>query len=84
MGGYLRDGRVEIDNKLAENAGHAAAIIFTVLENCRRNCRRHGIEPEAYLAEMLTKMAVTHDPAIIAMLTRARLAESRRRRIRIA
>ena len=41
-------------------------------------------EPEAYLAEMHNKMPVIHDPAIIATLTPARLAESRRLRIRIA
>jgi len=99
MGEYLRDGRLEIDNNLAENAvrplklgaknwlffgsknaGHAAAKIFTVVENCRR----HGIEPEAYLAEMLNKLPVTHDTALIEALTPARLAESRRRKPRVA
>lgn len=64
----------------SKNAGHAAATIFTLVENCRR----HGIEPEAYLAEMLNKMPVIHDPEVIESLTPARLAESRRRKIRVA
>lgn len=99
MGEYLRDGRIEIDNNLAENAvrplklgaknwlffgsknaGHAAATIFTLVENCRR----HGIEPEAYLAEMLNRMPVTNDPEVIESLTPASLAESRRRKISVA
>ena len=55
---YLRDGRVQIDNKLVENAirptavgkknwlffgdanaGQRSAIVYTIIENCRRHRR---------------------------------------------
>jgi transposase len=68
---YLADGRVEIDNNLVENAirptaigkknwlfvgeadaGERSAIIYTVIE-C---CRRHGLDPFAYLREVLTRL----------------------------
>lgn len=68
---YLEEGRVEIDNNLVENAvrpialgrknylffgdaeaGHSSAIIYTVIESARR----HGLEPESYLAELLTAL----------------------------
>ena len=94
LGEYLRDGRIEIDNNLAENAvrplrlgeknwlffgsknaGHAAAIIYTIVENCRR----HAIAPEPYLAELLNKLPVTHDPLVIESLTPASLAAATRR-----
>ena len=68
---YLGDGRVEIDNNLVENAirptalgkknwlfmgdadaGERGAIIYTVIESCRR----HGIDPYAYLKDVLTRL----------------------------
>jgi transposase len=68
---YLRDGRVEIDNNLVENAirptaigkknwlfigeadaGERSAILYTIIE-C---CRRRGIDPYAYLREVLTRL----------------------------
>ena len=68
---FLNDGRVEIDNNLVENAirptaigkknwlfiggaeaGERSAIIFTVIESCRRR----GIDPYAYLRDMLTRL----------------------------
>jgi transposase len=68
---YLNDGRVEIDNNLVENAirptaigkknwlfigdaeaGQRSAIIYTVIESCRRR----GLDPYAYLREMLTRL----------------------------
>lgn len=68
---YLNDGRVEIDNNLVENAirptaigkknwlfigdaeaGQRSAIIYTVIESCRR----HGLDPYAYLREVLTRL----------------------------
>jgi len=95
LGEYLRDGRIEIDNNLAENAvrplklgeknwlffgsknaGHAAATIYTIVENCRR----HGIVPEPYLAGLLDKLPVIHDPLVIDSLTPARLAAAASRR----
>jgi transposase len=66
---FLADGRVEIDNNLVENAirptalgkknwlfigeanaGGRSAILYTIIESCRRR----GIEPYAYLREVLT------------------------------
>jgi len=68
---YLDDGRVELDNNLVENAirptaigkknwlfigdadaGQRSAIIYTVIENCRRR----GLDPFAYLREVLTRL----------------------------
>jgi transposase len=68
---YLDDGRVEIDNNLVENAirptaigkknwlfvgdadaGERSAIIYTVIESCRRR----GLDPYAYLKEVLTRL----------------------------
>jgi transposase len=66
---YLYDGRVDIDNNLVENAirptaigkknwlfvgeagaGERSAIVYTVIESCRRR----GIDPYAYLRDVLT------------------------------
>jgi transposase len=68
---YLDDGRVEIDNNLVENAirptalgkknwlfmgdadaGERGAIIYTIIESCRRR----GIDPYAYLKDVLTRL----------------------------
>ena len=68
---YLPDGRVEIDNNRVENAirptaigkknwlfvgeadaGERSAIIYTVIE-C---CRRRGLNPFAYLRDVLTRL----------------------------
>jgi transposase len=68
---YLADGRVEIDNNLVENAirptaigkknwlfvgeaeaGERSAIVYTVIE-C---CRRRGLNPFAYLRDVLTRL----------------------------
>ena len=68
---YLGDGRVEIDNNLVENAirptalgkknwlfmgdadaGERGAILYTVIESCRRR----GIDPYAYLKDVLTRL----------------------------
>lgn len=68
---YLEDGRVEIDNNLVENAirptaigkknwlfvgdagaGQRGAILYTVIESCRRR----GLDPFAYLREVLTRL----------------------------
>jgi transposase len=73
---YLADGRVEIDNNLVENAirptalgkknwlfigadtaGDRSAILYTVIESCRRR----GLDPYAYLKDVLTRLpAMTH------------------------
>lgn len=68
---FLTDGRVEIDNNLVENAirptalgkknwlfmgdadaGERGAILYTVIESCRRR----GIDPYAYLKDVLTRL----------------------------
>jgi transposase len=68
---YLSDGRVEIDNNLVENAirptaigkknwlffgdaaaGKRSAILYTIIESCRR----WGIDPYAYLRDVLTRL----------------------------
>ena len=71
LGVYLEDGRIEIDNNLVENsirptalgkknwlffgdadAGQRSAILYTITESCR--CR--GIDPQAYLRDVLTRL----------------------------
>jgi hypothetical protein len=68
---FLKDGRVEIDNNLVENAirptalgkknwlfmgeagaGERGAILYTVIESCRRR----GLDPYAYLRDVLTRL----------------------------
>jgi hypothetical protein len=68
---YLRDGRVDIDNNLVENAirptalgkknwlfmgdadaGGRGAILYTVIESCRRR----QIDPYAYLRDVLIRL----------------------------
>lgn len=68
---YLEDGRIEIDNNLVENAirptalgkknwlffgeadaGERGAIHYTIIESCRRR----GVEPFAYLKDVLTRL----------------------------
>ena len=69
---YLDDGRIEIDNNAAERAlrgvslgrknylfmgsdagGERAAAIYSLVETAKLN----GIDPEAYLREVLTRIA---------------------------
>jgi transposase len=71
VGVYLNDGRVEIDNNLVENAirptavgkknwlffgdaesGQHSAILYTIIESCRRR----GIDPAAYLLDILNRL----------------------------
>jgi transposase len=71
LGVFLENGRVEIDNNLVENsvrptavgkrnwlfvgdadAGQRGAILYTIVENCRRQ----GLDPYAYLRDVLTKL----------------------------
>jgi hypothetical protein len=68
---FLDEGRVEIDNNLIENAirptaigkknwlfigaqdtGQRSAIIYSIVESCRRR----GVEPYAYLKDVLTRL----------------------------
>jgi transposase len=69
--GYLRDGRFEIDSNLVENdvrpsavgkkrwlfighpnAGWRSAVIYTIIQSCRR----YGINPQEYLADVLQRL----------------------------
>lgn len=69
---YLDDGRLEIDNLIAERAlrgvaigrrnwlfagskagGERAAAIFSIIETCKLN----GVEPFAYIADVMQKIA---------------------------
>jgi transposase len=68
---FLTDGRIEIDNNGVENAirptalgkknwlfvgaahaGERGAILYTLVESCRRR----GIDPQAYLRDVLTRL----------------------------
>jgi transposase len=69
---YIDDGHAEIDNNIAERAmrsiavgrknwlfagskagGERAAAIYSVIETCKLN----GIEPQAYIADVIAKIA---------------------------
>jgi len=71
---YLEDGRLEIDTNLVENAirptaigkknwlfigeanaGERSAIIYTIVESCRRR----GLDPYAYLRDVLTRLPMS-------------------------
>ena len=71
LGTWLKDGRVEIDNNQVENAirptavgkknwlfvgdaeaGQRGAVIYTLIESCRRR----GIDPHAYLRDVLARL----------------------------
>ena len=71
LGPWLEDGRVQIDNNLVENAirptavgkknwlfvgeadaGQRGAILYTLIESCRRR----GLDPHAYLRDVLTRL----------------------------
>ena len=68
---YLEDGRLEIDNNLVENAirptalgrknwlfigaeeaGWRSAVIYSIIQSCRT----HGVEPYAYMKDVLTRL----------------------------
>jgi hypothetical protein len=68
---FLKDGRIEIDNNLVENAirptalgkknwlfigdadaGQRSAIVYTLIENCRRG----RLDPFPYLRDVLTRL----------------------------
>ena len=68
---FLTDGRIEIDNNGVENAirpsaigkknwlfigaaeaGQRGAVLYTIVESCRRR----GLDPLAYLRDVLTRL----------------------------
>lgn len=95
---FLEHGRLEIDNNLVENAirptalgrknwlfigaeqaGWRSAVIFSLLQSCRT----HGVEPFAYLKDVLTRLpgmtnhqVHTLTPKAWAQARRASLAEA--------
>ena len=91
---YLRNGHLEIDNNLAENAvrptklgmknwlffgdaeaGHTSAKLYTIIENCKR----HGLNPEAYLKQVLTHLPADPTKAEAASLTPQAIAKTQKR-----
>ena len=81
---YLDDGRLDIDNNAAERAlrrvaigrknwlfagsdegGRRAAIFYGLIETCRR----HGVEPFAYLSDILERVSTHPARDIAALLT---------------
>jgi transposase len=82
--GYLRDGRFEIDNNLVENdvrppavgrrrwlfighpdAGWRSAVIYTIIQSCRR----HGINPQEYLSDVLGRLPSMKNHEVKELLT---------------
>ena len=80
---YLDDGRLDIDNNAAERAlrrvaigrknwlfagsdegGRRAALFYSLIETCRR----HGVEPFAYLRDILERVSTHPAKAIAALL----------------
>lgn len=60
----------------SKEAGHQAAVIYTIVENCKR----HGVPVEIYLRDLLTRLPSTTDAQTIATLTPASIAAARRRK----
>ncbi len=92
MENYLSHGRVEIDNNLAENgirptalgkknylffgeveAGETSAILYTVIENARRR----GLDPQACLRDIVTRLPETKQSEI-ASITPAAWAKAQK------
>lgn len=57
----------------SKDAGHQAAVIYTIVGNCRR----YGVPVEAYLRDLLTRLPAITDRETIAALTPARVAATR-------
>src|ERR1019366_4923538 len=76
---FLEHGEVEIDNNLVENmirptavgkknwlffgseeAGVRSAVIYTLIANCRW----HGVEPYAYLKDVLERLPTATNPTV--------------------
>jgi transposase len=80
---YLTDGRVEIDNNATENdirpsavgkknwlfvgspeAGKRSAVMYTLLISARN----HGVDPQAYLKDVIERLPVTRPGELAALL----------------
>ena len=83
---YLHDGTIEIDNNCVENAirptaigkknwlffgdaqaGERSAILYTIIESCRRR----GVQPYAYLLDVLTRLPTMTNQQISTITPRA-------------
>jgi len=83
LNGYLVDGRLEIDNNLTENAirpsavgkknwlfighpeaGWRSAVIYSIVVSCQRR----GIEPWAYMRDVLTRLPAMKQADLAAVL----------------
>jgi len=95
---FLEHGEVEIDNNLVENAirptaigkknwlffgsaeaGQRSAVIYTLIANCRL----HGVEPYAYLKDVLERLPRTTNQEV-AQLTPQRWQQSHRPPVQLA
>lgn len=82
---FLEQGEVEIDNNLVENAirptaigkknwlffgsaeaGQRSAVLYTLIANCRL----HGVEPYAYLKDVLTRLPRTTNQQVAELTPR--------------
>jgi transposase len=96
---YLEDGRLEIDNNLCENsirptaigkknwlfigeakAGQRSAVIYTIIESCKRR----GLEPYAYLREVLTRLPHLTNHQIKNITPAAMVAENKQALLKAA
>ena len=83
--GFLEHGEVEIDNNLVENAirptalgkknwllfgsaeaGQRSAVRYTLIQNCRL----HGVEPYAYLKDVLERLPTTTNQQVAQLTPR--------------
>jgi transposase len=60
----------------SKEAGHQGAVIYTLVENCKR----HGVPVETYLRDLLVSLPSTTDAQTIATLTPASVAAALRRK----
>lgn len=98
LGVFLHNGAVEIDNNLIENAvrptklgaknwlfigsegsGRTSAIIFTLVESAKR----HGLEPHAYLCELLHRLPEASNQEIAGLTPKA-MAKAKSRQKSVA
>jgi transposase len=64
----------------AADAGQRSAIIYSIIESCRR----HGIEPYTYLQDVLTRLPSMTNRQIKDIVPKAWAAASRKKRLRAA
>jgi transposase len=82
---YLRDGRLEIDNNLTENAIRPSAVgkknwLFighpeagwrsAVIYSVIASCRRHGIDPWTYVSDVLQRLPAIKQSEVPTLLPR--------------